>query len=250
MRRSISWSWRWLRETVSVIGAGIAFSPTATVQNLRRYNRPILCTEYMSRGNGSFFDPQAIPPGDDEAIADAAQKVIHHLQTDPDAFANAVGNAGTGGLTKTGAFRGAIQDPDFRAHGGYLRPGVPTVVGERVVDEHRLTVLGHPAGEALADGDLHAGGGDCVPVERPVVPDLVRRAPRARRPGPARPDLARRRHLRRRHRCARDTVVPFDGHRTERMDQTSGDVAADANDFPRAVSETVCVGSITAPAWR
>ena len=27
------------------------------VENLRRYNRPILCTEYMSRGNGSFFEP-------------------------------------------------------------------------------------------------------------------------------------------------------------------------------------------------
>ena len=27
------------------------------VTNLRRYHRPLLCTEYMSRGNGSFFDP-------------------------------------------------------------------------------------------------------------------------------------------------------------------------------------------------
>ena len=27
------------------------------VKNLSRYNRPLLCTEYMSRGNGSFFDP-------------------------------------------------------------------------------------------------------------------------------------------------------------------------------------------------
>jgi hypothetical protein len=27
------------------------------VQNLRRYHRPLLCTEYMSRGNGSTFDP-------------------------------------------------------------------------------------------------------------------------------------------------------------------------------------------------
>jgi hypothetical protein len=27
------------------------------VQHLKRYNRPLLCTEYMSRGNGSFFDP-------------------------------------------------------------------------------------------------------------------------------------------------------------------------------------------------
>jgi len=27
------------------------------IRNLRRYNRPLLCTEYMSRGNGSFFDP-------------------------------------------------------------------------------------------------------------------------------------------------------------------------------------------------
>jgi hypothetical protein len=27
------------------------------VENLRRYNRPLLCTEYMSRGNGSMFDP-------------------------------------------------------------------------------------------------------------------------------------------------------------------------------------------------
>lgn len=27
------------------------------VQNLRRYNRPILCTEYMARPNGSPFDP-------------------------------------------------------------------------------------------------------------------------------------------------------------------------------------------------
>ncbi len=27
------------------------------VQNLQRYNRPLLCTEYMSRGNGSMFDP-------------------------------------------------------------------------------------------------------------------------------------------------------------------------------------------------
>ena len=27
------------------------------VNNLGRYNRPLLCTEYMSRGNGSFFEP-------------------------------------------------------------------------------------------------------------------------------------------------------------------------------------------------
>jgi hypothetical protein len=27
------------------------------VENLCRYHRPLLCTEYMSRGNGSFFDP-------------------------------------------------------------------------------------------------------------------------------------------------------------------------------------------------
>jgi hypothetical protein len=27
------------------------------IQNLRRYNRPILCTEYMARPNGSRFDP-------------------------------------------------------------------------------------------------------------------------------------------------------------------------------------------------
>ena len=27
------------------------------VQNLRRYKRPILCTEFMARGNGSTFDP-------------------------------------------------------------------------------------------------------------------------------------------------------------------------------------------------
>jgi hypothetical protein len=27
------------------------------VRNLERYGRPLLCTEYMSRGNGSFFDP-------------------------------------------------------------------------------------------------------------------------------------------------------------------------------------------------
>jgi hypothetical protein len=27
------------------------------VNHLRRYQRPLLCTEYMSRGNGSFFDP-------------------------------------------------------------------------------------------------------------------------------------------------------------------------------------------------
>ncbi|HLH57211.1 MAG TPA: family 16 glycoside hydrolase [Verrucomicrobiae bacterium] len=27
------------------------------VTNLRRYHRPLVCTEYMSRGNGSFFDP-------------------------------------------------------------------------------------------------------------------------------------------------------------------------------------------------
>lgn len=27
------------------------------VEHLRRYHRPLLCTEYMSRGNGSFFDP-------------------------------------------------------------------------------------------------------------------------------------------------------------------------------------------------
>ena len=27
------------------------------VDNLGRYHRPLLCTEYMSRGNGSFFDP-------------------------------------------------------------------------------------------------------------------------------------------------------------------------------------------------
>ncbi|MBN2475755.1 MAG: hypothetical protein JXB62_14180 [Pirellulales bacterium] len=29
----------------------------ACVKNLRRYGRPILCTEYMSRGSGSTFDP-------------------------------------------------------------------------------------------------------------------------------------------------------------------------------------------------
>jgi hypothetical protein len=28
------------------------------VNNLRRYNRPILCTEYMARGNASTFDPK------------------------------------------------------------------------------------------------------------------------------------------------------------------------------------------------
>lgn len=28
------------------------------VDNLRRYQRPILCTEFMARGNGSMFDPQ------------------------------------------------------------------------------------------------------------------------------------------------------------------------------------------------
>jgi hypothetical protein len=27
------------------------------VRNLKRYRRPLLCTEYMSRGNGSFFNP-------------------------------------------------------------------------------------------------------------------------------------------------------------------------------------------------
>jgi hypothetical protein len=27
------------------------------VHHLKRYHRPLLCTEYMSRGNGSFFDP-------------------------------------------------------------------------------------------------------------------------------------------------------------------------------------------------
>jgi hypothetical protein len=27
------------------------------VAHLKRYHRPLLCTEYMSRGNGSFFDP-------------------------------------------------------------------------------------------------------------------------------------------------------------------------------------------------
>jgi hypothetical protein len=27
------------------------------VENLGRYHRPLLCTEYMSRGNGSFFEP-------------------------------------------------------------------------------------------------------------------------------------------------------------------------------------------------
>jgi len=27
------------------------------VENLSRYHRPLLCTEFMSRGNGSFFDP-------------------------------------------------------------------------------------------------------------------------------------------------------------------------------------------------
>jgi hypothetical protein len=27
------------------------------VQNLQRYGRPLLCTEYMSRGNGSTFEP-------------------------------------------------------------------------------------------------------------------------------------------------------------------------------------------------
>ncbi len=30
---------------------------THAVEHLRRYHRPVLCTEYMSRGNGSFFDP-------------------------------------------------------------------------------------------------------------------------------------------------------------------------------------------------
>ncbi len=30
---------------------------TKCVNNLRRYNRPILCTEYMARGNNSRFDP-------------------------------------------------------------------------------------------------------------------------------------------------------------------------------------------------
>lgn len=30
---------------------------TRCVENLRRYGRPLICTEYMSRGNGSFFDP-------------------------------------------------------------------------------------------------------------------------------------------------------------------------------------------------
>jgi hypothetical protein len=30
---------------------------TKCVQNLRRYGRPILCTEYMARPNGSRFDP-------------------------------------------------------------------------------------------------------------------------------------------------------------------------------------------------
>jgi hypothetical protein len=33
--------------------------PTAfekAIQSLQRYNRPILCTEYMARGNGSFFE--------------------------------------------------------------------------------------------------------------------------------------------------------------------------------------------------
>ena len=29
----------------------------AAIRNLRRYHRPLLCTEYMSRGNGSTFDP-------------------------------------------------------------------------------------------------------------------------------------------------------------------------------------------------
>jgi hypothetical protein len=32
-------------------------SLSEAVTNLRRYHRPLLCTEYMSRGNGSFFDP-------------------------------------------------------------------------------------------------------------------------------------------------------------------------------------------------
>ena len=32
-------------------------SLSEAVNNLRRYHRPLLCTEYMSRGNGSFFDP-------------------------------------------------------------------------------------------------------------------------------------------------------------------------------------------------
>ncbi len=30
---------------------------TKSVQNLRRYSRPLLCTEFMARGNGSTFDP-------------------------------------------------------------------------------------------------------------------------------------------------------------------------------------------------
>ena len=29
----------------------------AAIRHLRRYHRPLLCTEYMSRGNGSTFDP-------------------------------------------------------------------------------------------------------------------------------------------------------------------------------------------------
>jgi hypothetical protein len=36
--------------------AGFA-TTAACVSNLRRYNRPIMCTEYMARGVGSFFDP-------------------------------------------------------------------------------------------------------------------------------------------------------------------------------------------------
>lgn len=44
-------------DIISFHNYGNLDSLKASVQSLRQYNRPLLCTEYMSRGNGSMFNP-------------------------------------------------------------------------------------------------------------------------------------------------------------------------------------------------
>lgn len=44
-------------DIISFHSYGTLDKMTACVDHLRRYNRPILCTEYMARPNGSTFDP-------------------------------------------------------------------------------------------------------------------------------------------------------------------------------------------------
>ncbi len=44
-------------DVISFHNYGSLASLKQSVQNLRRYKRPLLCTEYMSRGNASLFDP-------------------------------------------------------------------------------------------------------------------------------------------------------------------------------------------------